>query len=107
MGVQPLKEITDIDKLNGLEWSGRVVVVTKAARPFHIIYRNIEANAWGEWYDTTKPRPELVVLETVVDEASKSPVVVMALEKKHRKWGVGSLRLDEPPACDKIPALPN
>lgn len=107
VGVQPLKEITDIDKLNGLQWSGRIVVVAKAARPFHIIYGNNDVKAWGEWYDATKPRPELVVFKTVVDEASKSPVVVMALEKRQGEWGVGSLRLDEPPACDEIPVLPN
>lgn len=107
VAVQPLKEITDIDKMNGLEWSGRIVVVAKAARPFHIIYGNNDAKAWGKWYDATKPRTELVVFETVVDEASKSPVLVTALEKRQGKWVIGSLRLDEPPACDEIPALPN
>ena len=107
VAVQPLKAVIDIDKLNGLQWSGRIVVIAKAARPFHIIYGNNEVKAWGEWYDATKARPELVVFETVVDEASKSPVVVIALEKRQGEWGVGRWRLDEPPACDKIPALPN
>ncbi len=106
VGVQPLKTITDIDKMNGLQWSGRIVVIAKAARPFHTHYGNEKVQKWGEWYDATKSRPELVLFGTVVDEASKSPVIVIDLEKKQGEWGVGSWRLEEPLACDKIPHIP-
>ncbi|OFZ65752.1 MAG: hypothetical protein A2V79_10205 [Betaproteobacteria bacterium RBG_16_56_24] len=107
VAVQPLKEITDIDKLNGLKWSGRIVVIAKAARPYHIDYGNRGVAAWGEWYDATKSRTERVLFGAVVDEASKSPVIVIDLEKKQGEWAIGRWQLDEPPACDKIPALPN
>lgn len=107
VGVQPLKAITDIDKMNGFQWFGRIVVIAKAARPYHIDYGNRGVAAWGEWYDATKARAPLLFLGLEVEEASKSPVVEMQLEKKQGEWSVGHWRLEEPLACNKIPQLPN
>ena len=80
VAVQPLKVITNIDKLNGLQWSGWIVVTAKAARP--LLVSDGKVIKWGEWYDATKPRRKLVAFGMEVDEASKSPVVEMELEKR-------------------------
>lgn len=85
------------------------VVTAKTAKPLLVDRgnRNEKAEKWGEWYDATKPRRKLVVLGIEVDEASKSPVVEMELEKRHGEWAIGRWKLAEPLACDEVPQSDN
>lgn len=107
IAVQPLRAITDIDKLNGLQWSGWIVITAKAARPLLISDENEKIAEWGEWYDATKPRRKLVAFGIEVDEASKSPVVKMELEKRHGEWTIGPWKLAEPLRCGEMPQTYN
>jgi len=79
VAVQPTNAPSEIDKLNGLEWRGRMILVAKAARNVDFEF-NRDAKGhpteeasnfgeWNQWFDPMKP-----------------PAFVTNLEKRRGEW---------------------
>jgi len=106
VAVQPTNAPSDIDKLNGLEWRGRMILLAKAARNVDFDFKRepdsnketgeiLRFGKWNQWFDPMKP-----------------PAFVTNIEKRRGEWKVvpdpfaGQGEYLKPVDCTILPAPP-
>jgi hypothetical protein len=97
VAVQPLRAISDVDRLNRLEWAGRLIIVAKAVR-----YVGAEdfKPSWAPWIDPM----------TTTFGGHEFGGLWIDLRKSNGQWELASdlkrVELMAPMDCSAIPARP-